>query len=984
MARTSGIAELLNKYQATQRSTIENMGKQRQEPSESDGRMAVQRAAPEPRTMQQQMEDVARDREAAKRLGIDRFRTPKRQCSNPECEDPTARPEVDADGNMLCPACGHVDAGAAPELAGPDGSNLSDREGGEGRTFKDDLDNGGADKRRGQEYQDEANVAYYVIDAREVPGATEKQRWWSNNRMNQAMIWADLLREDHEDPNGFAMPPDEVKEIKNILRRVCVTVAQRAPDDELTKEDPDEGADADAGSALKLGSPVLWTILLALEMIARRPEGFKVRRPEFQAIATLEGMHAYLGRFQSRATRRYVEKLNFYTRAKGVEARMAQSSLDRVKTRSAAYVGLGAHPLRQAKIATLDHLLKKSGAFGVDARGQPIGLALAVLNNETPGVMDALPNEVANPRANAREPGVYNPALVNRTKEKEKKVSYYKQKPKEYVDRSLIRPDRKATKPWEFGGGEWSPDKEPKSTRPGDSSSDDDDDDPNLPRELRNLPKALRRSILQEEGRQMVQQPTPQPSSNNTKEWVGFDDAAPANDAGPSSSSDPGGASGAPAPGPAAPPGQPSRASTFSITDLPDDDDDDDDDVDVVVQDMSFGLGDGPSSAPGPDACAPRSGVGPMCVDGQPAEGVVTDEDGAVTALPGMGGDGDDGEDGGEIAQRAIANGNLHLTLEELLAQQRRDLAIMLEEEREAAREKAAQATFEAERKAAEAAAAQEAKEAHYKQEGQYDRSKDPRNDLDEGMKTATPSYQQLLLQGRKRRIEYKGKKVIRALSYEEVRASENFHRRGIAFVREWHAAQAEWHAENLAKLARVKDAEAKKEASRRAREEQMAKARRKREANRQRIMDNKHTRDMVRLEKAIAKNDRAIYDRKGKEYVNPETGEAKTAPLAGFSREKEAQAMAQSAAKKRKQPDAPGQIKQCETCRAFRKVPSDAPKRFSCPDYGHTCKAVWQCGKCGYADKREGAPPEGWSCPDSGRKCLPMPKKGFPKPPPQ
>ena len=57
MARTSGIAELLSKYEATQRSTIENMGKQRQEPSESDGRMAAQRTAPEPRTMLQRMED---------------------------------------------------------------------------------------------------------------------------------------------------------------------------------------------------------------------------------------------------------------------------------------------------------------------------------------------------------------------------------------------------------------------------------------------------------------------------------------------------------------------------------------------------------------------------------------------------------------------------------------------------------------------------------------------------------------------------------------------------------------------------------------------------------------------------------------------------------------------------------------------------------------------------------------------------------------
>tara|TARA_B100001057_G_scaffold56862_2_gene50389 strand:+ start:28114 stop:31038 length:2925 start_codon:yes stop_codon:yes gene_type:complete len=971
MARTSGINELLSKYKATQRSTIENMGKEQQELSESDGRMAVQRTAPEPRTMLQQMQDVARDREAAKRLGVDRFRTPKRQCSNPECEDPTARPEVDADGNMLCPACGHVDAGAVPELAGPDSSNLSDLEGGEGRTFKDDLDNGGSDKRRGQEYQDEANVAYYVIDPREVRGATERQRWWANNRMNQAMIWADLLREDHEDPNGFAMPPDEVKEIKNILRRVCVTVAQRAPEDELTKEDVDQVTGADASAIQNLGSPVLWTILLALEMIARRPEGFKVRRPEFQAIATLEGMHAYLGRFQSRATRRYVEKLNFYTRAKGAEARMAQSSLDRVKTRSAAYVGLGSYYMRQAKIATLDNLLKKSGVFGVDVRGQPVGLSLPVLNNETPGVMDALPNEVANPRVNAREPGVYNPGLVNRTKEKEKVVSYHKQKKKEYADRSLIKPDPKAKKPWEFGGGEWAPEKAPKAfkaARAGDSSSDDDDDDPNLPRELRNLPKALRRSILQEEGRQMVQQPAPQPSSDNNQEWVGFGDAAAVNDAGPSSSSDPGGASDAAAPGVTAPPGQPARASTFSITDLPDDDDDDDDDDNVVVQDMDFGLGDGSSSVPGGAV--------------QSADGMVTDEDGVVTALPGMGGDGDDdGDDGDEIAQRAIANGNLHLTLEQLLAQQERDLAIILEEEREAAREKAAQAAFEAERKAAEAAAAQEAREATFKQEGQYDRSKDPRNNLDEGMKTETPSYQQLLLQGRKKRTEYKGKKVIRALSYEEVRASENFHRRGIAFVREWHAAQAEWHAENLAKLARAQDADAKKEASRRAREEQVAQARRKREAKRQRIMENKLNRDVAKLEKAIAKNDRAVYNRKGKEYVNPETGEKKTAPLAGFSREKQAKAVAQSEAKKRKQPDTPVQLKQCDTCRSFRKVPINARKGWSCPDFGHRCKEVWQCWTCGYADKREGAPPEGWTCPASGRMCLPMPKKGFPKP---
>ena len=236
--------------------------------------------------MQQQMEDLARDREAAKRLGIDRS---ARQASS--APTPSARTRRPGRGGcrwqFAVPACGHVDPGAAPELAGPEGSNLSDREGGEGRTFKDDLDNGGADKRRGQEYQDEQNIAYYVIDPREVPGATERQRWWANNRMNQAMIWADLLREDHEDPNGFAMPPDEVKEIKNLLAG-CASPSRSARPTTSSRRDVDEGADTDAGSALKLGSPVLWTILRA------RDDRAAARGPKcagrFQAIATLEGM----------------------------------------------------------------------------------------------------------------------------------------------------------------------------------------------------------------------------------------------------------------------------------------------------------------------------------------------------------------------------------------------------------------------------------------------------------------------------------------------------------------------------------------------------------------------------------------------------------------------------------------------------------------------------------------------------------------------
>ena len=300
--RTSGIVELLETYKKTQQSTIagQRTKQEAQGAQEDDVPQAGRGGPPAKLTLQQQMENEAREAQDAKQYGIDRFRIKQHKCPNPECEDPLSQPEVYADGNSMCPSCGFVDENAAPELEGAGQQDISDLEGGNRRTF---LQDGGADNRTGQEWQDDANRDLYVIEARDVPQASDAQRWWANNRMNQAMVWADYMAHDRELPDGFAITHDEVRRIKDVLRAACIAVAKYAPNN-------DAGDEADDGG--NLGSPLVWTVLLALEMIAQRPEGFMVTTEAMQSYATLRALHLYMRKFQGRqaeAVRRDAERL---------------------------------------------------------------------------------------------------------------------------------------------------------------------------------------------------------------------------------------------------------------------------------------------------------------------------------------------------------------------------------------------------------------------------------------------------------------------------------------------------------------------------------------------------------------------------------------------------------------------------------------------------------------------------------------------------
>ena len=263
------------------------------------------------------------------------------------------------------------------------GPELNDLEGGNRR---------GAENRTGQEWEDEKNRQLYVIEQHNVPGATENQRKWVNNRMNQSMVWADFLGYDFGVQDGFGLAPDEVKEIEQVLRAVCIAAATDAPDDD------DEDEDREGGDDFEMGSPLLWTILIGLQVIAEGENGFAVATESMRNTATLEGIHEYMWKFKGWKQKRYQESTGqFYTRAAGSDAKMAQSRLAPVKTRMPAYYPLGADlDKRQAKIDKLDGLLKKSGAFN----GR--GLSGPVLRGEPPALLPPDARHVKDVHADAR------------------------------------------------------------------------------------------------------------------------------------------------------------------------------------------------------------------------------------------------------------------------------------------------------------------------------------------------------------------------------------------------------------------------------------------------------------------------------------------------------------------------------------------------------------------------------------------------------
>ncbi|MGB1592261.1 MAG: hypothetical protein ACPIOQ_05860, partial [Promethearchaeia archaeon] len=394
---------------------------------------------------------------------------------------------------------------------------------------------------------------------------------------------------------------------------------------------------------------------------------------------------------------------------------------------------------------------------------------------------------------------------------------------------------------------------------------------------------------------------------------------------------------------------QPAPPRRTDLDDWSDDDSDDDDD-------------NATSTAERPEPVYSRS-------DG--LEPGVPDADGVVTLLPG-----DVEEEDGAPSRRAISLLSLDMSPAEFARLQEEELERAQEERQRQAQEEAQEAADAAAQKAAE----QKAREAIYRQDGPYDRTKDIRNDLEWGKQTKTPTYEELLMQGRKPRIEYKGVRAIRALSYAEVVASANYHRHGFEFLRFWQQLQREWRAEQAAKLAKLKNAEAIREESRQkrllaqaARQAQREAKEARTEEGRQKAERNLHKK---RERQMIARQDRG----QGEFTVDPKSSNLKAGKLVIRKAEYSDQLLPTVMPEDRKRKAEENENKEykydCAKCKLTRIVKGFKPQAgWDCADGGYACKRKYKCKSCPRTFYKEGDASDEWECKDFGKPCLPVPK---------
>ena len=269
-----------------------------------------------------------------------------------ECQDPDAWWDMDS-GTPTCSHCGAED-GMVPSDAC------------EKRFFNDDEKHARDAKKRNDEYKDEENFHLSKIQAYEIGGGCSDQDMWSaNNRLNQCVVWLEMLTRD-QSPGGFRLHPGEVRTGRILLRAVCVQWAK-------------EGFVGD-----NFGNPVLWAINIALQLVAVRPEGFAMPTEHLCTRVTLQGLHSWLRRYRSDAVFMAYESTLSMTNVRGTDARLGALAAENRVQRHAAFHELGNTPhKRYEKNLVLHKLIVNSGFYGGG------GLAPPVLKMHAPKLMGA-------------------------------------------------------------------------------------------------------------------------------------------------------------------------------------------------------------------------------------------------------------------------------------------------------------------------------------------------------------------------------------------------------------------------------------------------------------------------------------------------------------------------------------------------------------------------------------------------------------------
>ena len=954
-------------------------------------------------------EELAKQQEKAyvsgKKAAMDKYRITD-ECPNADCQRHGVKYEVDPDGNAVCPRCGSTKEHAEEEM--PSGeTQIVDRQ--DKNTYEDGNDNR---KHTDLLEQEDKNKALYVIDYKDVPGATFDQIWWANNRMNQAMFWADMMGVDSELEEGFGISWTEVQNVKQLLRQVSIAAAMDLATDDYDDDDERRESSED----FLLGSPLLWAALLTLHVMTQRQEGFAVATEVEQAVATLEDLHRYMRKFAGTEMKMYRESMaSFLTTVKGIDAKKAAARLDRVKKRKAAYYPLGANPVKlQAKINKLNELLMQT-------RGNKDGLANAVIQRQRPALL---------PEAARRRQIAARQFAVNKGKQDTMLVKGDKQRATARdrwgVRTKKVEPDR--SRPGDNkgkggkgkgsggqgggsgggGGGGKGKGKGGKGKGKGgkgglslanlqgegdgpggDSDSDDSDAETKTAEQLM-LQNVMRESKLEEKkAREARKAKADAEAAAKAKAEAeardGVDEIA--NLFGTSS----GGGGGSSSSGDAGA-GSSSELEAdpelleMSIEDLETE----------VAQRQSFIESEekrGNGSAEEVEAARQETIQFQIALETKKAREAggnmeMDDDDLAMFEDAGETMDVDNPADetaeaeaepepaltdeGGEFVsedaeiQAAVDVLSLDLSPEAFERQQQEQLQLLMEQHK---REQE-MAAAEREAKEAEAARLQEEKEAEYKQDGPYDRDKDPRNNvekfIEDGMLIPTPDVLDGYA-GRPGGKLYTKKKEIRQLSFMQVQASANFRRNPSKFVRLWQQLQREWRMDAAAKVAKHADADRKKAESRAKREEE------------KRVAADKKAKEEERLEAwraTVAFNKARRAEKQARSAQNRALkGHGPAIDKSTLSKDKTQFTMIGGNKFKLKPGDDSKKRKRmakCHKCGANREVDGPVRPGWTCQDNNLECMQPRKCHLCGREAEADGPSPPGWKCEDSGEYgCL-------------
>lgn len=280
-------------------------------------------------------------------------------CPNPECDNNPEHGgvEMETEDRAVCNACGTE----LHPFASQDSS---------ARNLKDEDPEARVGRLHAERYDADEVRQLYTIALSEIKPVNDPDVLKEANlRLRQGSFLLQKLDDNaHTHGVGFWLADAEIRTATIWLRAACVQWAR------------------EGGSDVYKGSPVFWTIVLALESVARRENGFAVKNEALRKVVTMDGLHRLLGKFVGNRERT-AESENASTLAGPSHgwARLAQQIVDKSVYRLPRLDSLGDPSERAAKMHALNQLLIRSEAV------KEGGLAAPVRNFNAPGLIKQYP-----------------------------------------------------------------------------------------------------------------------------------------------------------------------------------------------------------------------------------------------------------------------------------------------------------------------------------------------------------------------------------------------------------------------------------------------------------------------------------------------------------------------------------------------------------------------------------------------------------------